>query len=233
MLWMLLGTILLVAPAQSQAVPTSRAAEQRAPFELATATVLALSEAATGRDLIAGVKAEGNAIADSLNAIVANRGAISRLRQAIVRFDQFKDSRDKQVSEAAVHMQLALENLSARLMKSVGLWEKLSAAKTEEAVTALVPEAGKIAADVDEAWRTLPIGLASGTHAMVDQDRLSPTGTLAYLRVTREERARILADLKTFFPKVTGAPKGGHPVDVAASLFIQFLNTAWKNADDK
>jgi hypothetical protein len=93
-----------------------------------------------------------------------------------------------------------LRNLYNQLVASVAIWEKFAAAENETAIRKLVPESAKNLAAIDEAWRTLPVGLAAVTHALVDGER-TVDGRLAYLRLTRAEVSTVSKEIRSPSPK--------------------------------
>lgn len=216
----------------TNALTSGAASQEYSAYSLATTLLQTLSLAASARDTLAANKAEGNPITDSLNAIVAQRGAVSRLNQATSLLGQFRGAPDETVRTAASELKGIYGTLAERLLAGVSIWGKFAKAKTADDIAALVPESGKSGAEIQEAWRLLPLGVAAVTHALVDSARLSD-GKLSYLRLTREERAKLNTEIKTLFPNVRPEEKGGQVVDVSVNLFRAFLNGGWKSSDDK
>jgi hypothetical protein len=188
--------------------------------------------AASARDALAEVSSStGNPIADSVNAIVIQRGAVGRLKQAVALLDPFRVARDESIRTAADDLTTVYQAVAERLLAGVVIWEKFAKTKTTDDIAALVPELGKHGAEIQEAWRLLPVGVAGVTHALIDSDRLTD-GKISYLRLTRAERARLIDEIKAMFPKVKPEEKGGQIVDVSVNLFRGFLNQPWKSSDD-
>lgn len=177
------------AASPEQRSPASATAGVHTSFELASTTIRALSLADSARNSLTTLKGVGEPIRDSMNAIMAERSAANRLKDAALLLRQFDAAEDQRVKESASQMQGICETLAATLLADVGIWEKLARAKSADDISALVPESAKSASDMNEAWRLLPLGVAAITHALVDADR--PTnGKLSHLRLTRAERAK-------------------------------------------
>lgn len=227
--------ILVVAPgdAQGQSRRPSGAASEQTPYFLATTLLQTLSLAASARDSLAETgSSTGDPITDSLNAIVVQRGAASRLKQATALLEQFRGSPDEPVRTAAEDLSTIYRALAEKLLSGVVIWEKFAKTRTAEDIAALVPETGKNAAEIQEAWRLLPVGVAGVSHALVDSERLTD-GKISHLRLTRSERARLNDEIKALFPTVKPQDKGGQVVDVSVNLFRGFLNQPWRSSDDK
>lgn len=229
--------VFVVVGVQSQgqtqdAVPSTKVRVEPTPYSLATTLLHTLSLAASARDTLAGINSTGNPITDSMNAIVAERGAVSRLKEATSLLEQFREAHDEPVRTAAEDLKGIYQTVADRLLAGVVMWEKFAKTKTTDDIAALVPESSKNASEVQEAWRLLPLGVAGVTHALVDSGRLTD-GKLSYLRLTRAERTRLSADIKALFPNVRPEQKGGQIVDVSVNLFRAFLNSGWKSSDDR
>jgi hypothetical protein len=232
----LVGTIAVLVVHSQQPirnVPTPAAAGQdHSAYSLATTLLNTLSLAATARDTLASVKPQGNPIADSFNAIVAQRSAVGRLNEAIALLGLFQTSADEPVRTAASTLKGIYNALAERLLADVSVWEKFARTKTADDIAALVPESAKNAADVQTVWRLLPLGVASITDALVDSTRVVDDKT-PYLRLTRAERTKLATQIKALFPNLRPEEKGGQIVDVSVNLFREFLNGGWKSSDDK
>ncbi len=230
-----LSTIVFVTVAdpQGQSRGLAGSGADQSPYSLATTLLQALSLAASARDSLAETSSStGNPIADSLNAIVVQRGAVSRLKEAIQLLDRFRTSPDLAVRSAAEDLSTVYEAVSERLLSGVTIWEKLAKTKTADDIAALVPESAKQAAEVQDAWRLLPVGVAGVTHALVDSQRLTD-GKLSHLRLTRAERAKLIKEIGVLFPRVKASEKGGQVVDVCVNLFRGFLNQGWIASDER
>jgi hypothetical protein len=173
----------------------------------------------------------GNPIADSKNGIASQRAAIARLNEATSLLLRFRDAPDETVRAAARELNGAYETLAARLLKGMSVWENLAKAKSIEDIASLIPESSNSAADIQDAWHLLPLGVAAVTDALIDPTRLVD-GRPAYLRLTHAERARLNMAMQDRFPNVRPGDKTGHVVDMSVNFLRAFLNGAWRLSDD-
>jgi hypothetical protein len=208
------------------------ARSESSPYSLASTLVESLSMAASARDTLAAARSAGNPITDSMTGIVSQRAAISRLNEATSLLIRFRDAPDEPVRAAANELSGIYGTLAARLLKGLSVWEKLAKAESVEDIAALIPESSKNAADLQDAWRLLPLGVAAVTDALVDSTRLVD-GRVSYLRLTRAERARLNLEIQERFPNVRPRDKGGQVVDGSIILFRGFLNGVWRFSDDE
>lgn len=193
--------------------------------------VNALGHVALARDALQSVKPTGELLPDTFSAMTARRKAISRVQDARGLMVPHKESRSTNVREAANacdQLFLILQELWATGNR---LDEELLKVKDQEGLAALVPKLSKRSADLDEAWRKLPLVAALAAHTLVNEDRLA-SGKLAYLHLTRTERETMVSRIDRLFPKAS-QPGGGHAVDVAAGILRQTLTKAWKSSDER
>jgi hypothetical protein len=164
--------------------------------------------AAIARDKLLNTKPTNDAIATSLNSILAERSAANRLKDAAALLAEFETTPDETIRLTAETFRLAYGTLATQLEASIAIWEKLAVATTEAEIKALVPETGRALSTIDEAWRVLPLATAALSHALVDSKR-EVNGKLGYLRITRAERAQLIQALTKAFPNAKGTKGGG------------------------
>jgi hypothetical protein len=88
------------------------------------------------------------------------------------------------------------------------------------------------AARNEQLWRLMLDVTVLSTYALMDEHRVEG-GKLPYLRITKNERERLLLSLRnTFGEKVTEGIKGGQfPLEGSGGLVWVFLSKPWKMAD--
>jgi hypothetical protein len=202
------------------------------PSEFARAAVQALAQAGLARDAIEQPEDDkAHRINRILNEMIAERRAIARAREAISVIENYKRAKDPAIAAAAESFELSLDNLIAGIEATLVLQEGELKATTPEDIAALVPTASKIAAHVDESWRTLPKVFILVAGSLVDQARVIDS-KLPYLRISSVERKDLVAQITTLFPNARDKG-GGHAVDVAASLLRKFLQGDHKSSDER
>jgi hypothetical protein len=220
LMFVLVGCLAQASPQKASANPAA--------FGRAVIDVLAYT--ATARDIINTPERKGKGrLESSLNEMVRTRQAIARFRDGMTAIEPFADGSETTMNSAAEVFQVVLRTLVSGMEDHLAIQEQLLKAKTEDDVAALLPKASELAATVDEAWRLLPKVIILASGALVDENR-QVDGKLRYLRITVEQRLDLITSVTKAFPNLK--PGGGHAVDVAASLFLQWLKGGWKGSDE-
>ncbi len=198
-------------------------------YQFADAAIRSLSVASAAKEMLGQTEQAEDHLAALLRDMIDTRRAISRLREGALLLSPFLATSDGKMKDAAKALSDVYGGLGDRLNAGLVVYEQMAKVKDQDGLAALLPETSKLAADVDEAWRLIPVAVAGVAHVLVDQDR-TIYGKVGYLRISRKERAELLQTIKTLFP---GLKEGeGHAVDVSASLFRQFLLGGWKGSDE-
>lgn len=149
-------------------------------------------------------------------------GHAARLNQAAALLDQFQEAPDEAVRKGALQLATVYRLLSKRVLAGGSTLEKFAKAKTVDDIASLTSEAARRTAQIQEAWRLLPLGVASVMDALIDSERLSD-GRVLYLRLTCKERAELETVMKELFPDIRPHQKDGQIVDVSVNLFREWL----------
>jgi hypothetical protein len=210
---------------------TQPAAASEDALNLASASANVLMLAASARDRMnaATRPPEGP---DLLEMMTATRVAINRFAEAKLELRRSSESKDADIREAATALHETVDVLAGLLLRMVTLMEELVRATSEDQVAELSIEVSKVSAGIDEAWRLLPTAITVVAHALVDPGR-NLDGKLAYMKLTRGQHRRVVAELSRAFPNAAQETGGGHAVDVSARLLMQFLNQGWRAADER
>ncbi len=147
----------------------------------------------------------------------------------------YKESSRTIIAETATSVVAIFHSLSSAFTQSLRLEEKLVDLRPGEPLGPVVSEASKSTAAAEEAWRKLPIATASLAHALVDVNRTTAEGKVAYLLITESERALLLKEIELLFGErvMTGQIAGLYAPDGSAALLVQFLKQGWRTADAK
>jgi hypothetical protein len=198
---------------------------------LAADAILALGRAGAARDVLSGIKLTGEPLVDGLATMTAKRQAISRILEGRAQLKLYQSSATPAIRETAEAFDIVFLALEGAWRRSISLDERLLHAKTHDDLIASVSDASKIAADAEEAWRALPLGVAALTHSLLDSNR-TMGGKIRYLQITSAERAELIASTQTTLPK--SLLKGDqHPADASARIFREWLSKGWKTSDER
>lgn len=230
LLWM----VLAVSTSGLEEAPPGQiagAADRLSVTELSEASLQALSDAASARDVLRAVKPVGDALADTFELMTAHRQAIRRIQHARGAVSPFLNSKGEAMRLTALAFDSSFAGLEHAWRTSLRADDALLRAKSKDELASAVSLASEAAAEADDAWRLLPMAAVGLAHAFVDDGRLL-NGKIAWLRITAAERARLIANLKTMFPN---RPEKGdrHVVDAAVSLLLQFLAGNLKASDEE
>jgi hypothetical protein len=208
----------------------SRAPERTA-AELANAVLDALVYADAARAKLGESATTKDSIASTMDLMTNQRIAKRRFQEArALLVDGLKPPREA-VQLVATAFTEAFQALEKTCDRGIAFHQALLTGKSTDDVAKLATEGSAIAADADEAWRLLPQGVLALSYAMVDDKRLTD-GKLQHLRLTSAERASLISRIKRDYPNAE-QQRGGHAIDVSASLLLKFLQGGHKSADQK
>ena len=207
------------------------APSERSAAELASAVLDALAYADAAREKLDQTPADKDLFAATMTRMTNARIAKRRFQDARALFVNEVKSKRQTVNLVGTAFTVAFEALEKGCDRGVALDEAIVKAKTQDDIAKIAADGSAIAADVDEAWRLLPQGILALSFALVDEGRLTD-GKLQHLRLTSGERASLISRITRDYPNV-GQQKGGHAIDVSASVLLNFLKGDHKSADAK
>jgi hypothetical protein len=167
--------------------------------------------------------------------MTAYRRALSKLQIAYSRLEAHTTSHHQTIADTALGTRLAYSQLIQAFEGSLRVQEKLVDMKPNDPMGPIVSEASIHTAAAEDAWKALPIAAGAGlSHALVDLGRRTADGRLAYLVVTKSERAALLSSIELLFGKqaASGKVAGLHPPEGTAGLIASFLLDDWRCSDE-
>jgi hypothetical protein len=103
--------------------------------------------------------------------MTAKRKASARIQQGRIVLGPYLRSQSQQIKEAAGAFDIVFSSLQDTWTREIALDEKQLQAKKEGELRALVPEASKLGAKADEAWRALSTATGMLSDALIDDTR--------------------------------------------------------------
>ncbi len=229
-----LVVLLSVGTAAAQSAPA--AAQGRPAFELAQATVTALTLAASIEQSIDRI--DRNRLGDQsgrFEATTEARRALGRSQEANSLLGRPIGAPDSAIRKAAAAMRAPFNQLSSGLNDAIRTWEKLDRASDDNEAVDLVRSSTALLAN-ESPWERLGQATIGVTHALLDVERAAVRGDLKsarHLQLTKVERETVIASLKKSFPRLsTNARGGGRPAEASATALFEFLNQPFANAED-
>ena len=192
------------AAAQSAPAP----AQSRPAFELAQATVTALTLASSieqsidriDRNRLGEIPAGSRPRPKLVRARPESRGELAA-RPAI-------GAPDSAIRKAAAAMRAPFNQLSSGLNDAIRIWEKLNRVSDDNEAVDLVRSSTALLAN-EGPWERLGQATIGVTHALLDLERAAVRGNLKsarHLQLTKVERETVIASLKKSFPRLSRTP---------------------------
>lgn len=225
--------MLVGGTAAAQSAPAGK--DARPAFELAQATVTALTLAASIEQSIDRI--DRNRLADQSGRFEATseaRRAVGRSQEANSVLGRPIGAADSAIRKAAAAMRVPFNQLSTSLNDAIRIWEKLDRGADEnESVDLVRSSVGFLANEAP--WDRLAQATIGVTQALLDVSRAATPGdvkSVRHLLLSKAERETVLAGLQKSFPRLTASARGGRPAEAAAGLLFEFLNRPLLNAED-
>jgi hypothetical protein len=220
-----------VAAAQS----ATAGKDARPAFDLAQATVTALTLAASIDESIDRI--DRNRLGDQTGRFEATseaRRALGRSQEASSLLGRPIGASDSPVRKAAAAMRTPFNQLSTSLSDAIRIWEKLDRGADEnESVDLVRSSVGLISNEAP--WDRLGQATIGVTQALLDVSRAATPGDVKsarHLLLTKAERETVIASLQKSFPRLTTSARGGRPAEAAAGILFEFLGRPLLNAED-
>ena len=215
--------------------PAPAAAQSRPAFELAQATVTALTLAASIEQSIDRI--DRNRLGDQSGRFEATgeaRRALGRSQEANSLLGKAIGPPDSAIRKAASAMRAPFSQLSTMLNDVIRIWDKLDRAADENETVDLVRSSVTLLAN-EGPWDRLGQATIGVTQALLDMGRATAAGdvkSVRHLQLTKVERETVLGALKKSFPRLSTNARGGRPAEASAGLLFEFLNQPYANAED-
>jgi hypothetical protein len=217
----------------AQSAPAST--QGRPAYDLAQATVSALTRAASIEESIERI--DRNRLGDQSGRFEATneaRRALGRSQEANSLLGKPIGAANSPIRKAATAMRAPFSQLSTALNDAIRTWEKLDRATDENEAVDLVRSSVALLAN-EGPWDRLAQATAGVTQALLDLERAAVPGDLTsvrHLQLTKVERESVLASLKKSFPRLSTSARGGRPAEASAGMLFEFLSRPLANADD-
>jgi hypothetical protein len=202
-------------------------------YILSRAVIEALSFAEDARSRLTVISPSNqDVMSQTLETMTNARIAINYLRQAQAQFKRFQGHDTDLVDKAAQAFLRGYGTIADGLTRTLGVYDKLNSVSDSSQLGPLLTEASQSAAEIELAWKVIPLATVLLTHALVDQNRLVDN-RLAYLTISTAQRAALVTTIDRFFGAAAkGEPKGGqHAVQFSSIVLRQFLVGQAKSAD--
>lgn len=225
---LLMSVAVLSAVARAAGAPQTQTAVGVDAFELAFASMQALSAIESARSRLDLVASEGLP-----NVMRATRLAIGRLDSARLQLRPSRESTDTTMRSAAAGLESALDALIDPMVSRVDAMEKvLDPGSDPSDLASLITRVEVLNARLQAGWLQLPRATLGVTQVMVDSSR-TVDGNLAYMKLTRAQHQRLAAELNRLFPRLAEATSADDPVVVSARVWQSFLASGWRAADER
>jgi hypothetical protein len=230
-----IAVVVLLAGGTAAPQSAPAATQSRPAFELAQATVTALTLAATIEQSIDRI--DRNRLSDQsgrFEATTEARRALGRSQEANSLLGRPLGAPDSAVRKAAAALRAPFSQLSNGLNDAIRTWEKLDRTTDENEAVDLVRSSTSILAN-EGPWERLGQATIGVTQALLDVERATVRGDLKsarHLQLTKVERETVVASLKKSFPRLSTNARGGRPAEASAAALFEFLNQPYANAED-
>ena len=223
----LLALAVLLSGGTAAMAQTAPAAGQGRPaFDLAQATVTALTMAASIEQSIDRI--DRNRLGDQSGRFEATseaRRALGRSQEANSLLGKPIGAPDSPIRKAAAAMRTPFSQLSTTLNDAIRIWEKLDRAADENETVDLLRSSVALLAN-EAPWDRMQQATIGVTQALLDPNRAG------HLQLTKADRETVLAGLKKSFPRLSTTARGGRPPEAAAGILFEFLSQPLANAED-
>ena len=172
--------------------------------------------------------ASDSAEGDLLERVTNFSLAMGHVRRASQLVEPFRGHEQRFVAVGAEHFSVVCDALirsMAGALTTIAKFLSTPPERRDPQLASFVGELSNWTAQSDEAWRALPVAVASVSDALVDNDRLQDGG-VRYLSISSAERAALSDKLQLLFGDgVTEGIRGHMPApDASARLFWALLN---------
>jgi hypothetical protein len=233
--WACTAMLVIGAVTTGLATQSKPAAIERPAYELAGATIQALTMAGAIEESLGRI--DRNRLGDRGGRFEATndvRRAIDRSRDAATLLNRPFGASNDPLRRSANTMRSAFTTLSSGLNEAISLWDKLNLSTEESELSDLLRSAESRLTD-ERPWQMLHKGVQDATLALLDTTRAATPGdvkTARHLRLSRSEREIVLAQLKTAFPRIASGARGGRLADMAAAELHEFLTRPYLGEDE-